>query len=250
MNKLHKISEPGFSSGGGARLVMSLLLSAVLAGSLWFATLPAAFARNVTPSEMIEQCLPPGKTVQTASKAEFLAGVYAAVKKHHAQAVEITKAAVEAHHNYAGDSVATILRGVSRLDCNFVEAIVLAALQAAPGEASAIDDAALAMAPDCSDAIQTANSGLPGGGPDGGARGGLGSRGGGDFGGGTAGVGVGATSFGGGGGGGGFNPQDQLLLVCDNGAQRTVRETLLGAFLRSHVGSFVGSCQPTPTTNR
>ncbi len=210
-------------------MTFSLVLLLALAGGFWFATQSASAARDLTPTEMIQEGLPPGKTMRNATKPEFLSAVCAAVKKHRPKAAAITKVAVSAHREYAGDIVATVLRCSSNPDCAFVGTIVSAAVQAAESEASVIQDAALAIAPDCADAIQGAND-IPGEGPTGP---------------------ISQVPLPGsiGGGGGGSNPQEQLFMVCDNGTQRSVRESQLGAFLTSHPGAFVGSCQPTPTTN-
>lgn len=241
MKHLLTVPESGLLSAANARTVLSLLLAAALGAGLWVGTVPVARgARTLTPAEMIQEGLPPGKTMKSATKPEFLSAVCAAVRKHREVAPEITKAAVAAHREYAGDIVATVLRCSPSLDCDFVGLIVTSAVRAAPSEASIIDDAALAVAPDCADAIQAATtkggSDIPGEGPD-------------NFGGGPP---LNQVPLPGsiGGGGGGFNPEDQLLLVCDNGTQRTVAQSQLGAFLSSHPGSFVGSCQPTPTKNR
>ncbi len=236
-----------FPKGGllsflSARTTLSLLLTAALATGLWVATSPAAKAREMTPTEMIQENLPPGKTMKSATKPEFLSAVCAAVKKHRDVAPAITRVAVLTHRSYAGDIVATVLRCGPNGDCDFVRSIVGAGIRVAPSEASAIDDAALAIAPDCADAIQAAipHDGkevleAPAEGPA-------------DF---SSGAPTNQLPLPGsiGGGGGGFNPQDNLILVCDNGTQRKVRESQLGSFLSGHPGSFVGSCQPTPVTN-
>lgn len=243
MKKLLSPSHRGLPSSATLRIVLSLVLTAAFAAGLWVATMPAVqAARTMTPTEMIQEGLPPGKTVRSAAKPELLSAVCAAVKKHRPQSAEITKTAIVAHRTYAGDIVATVLRCGPRDDCAFVGRVVGAAVVVAPAEASVIDDAALAIAPDCADAIQAAierdGKDIPaeGPGPDN-FEGGLPTN---------------QVPLPGsiGGGGGGFNPQEQLLLVCDNGTQRRVRESQLGAFLSSHPGSFVGSCQPTPTTNQ
>ena len=251
MKKLLRVSDGGLFSMVSAGMALSLLLTLALAAGLWVATLPAARAQTITPTEMIQEGLPPGKTMKSATKPELLSAVCAAVKKHRDVAPAITRVAIITHREYAGDIVATVLRCSPNVDCNFVATIVGSAMRVAPSEASVIDDAALALAPDCADAIQNATSqdgkdmldgkdilegkDIPSEGPT-------------DFGGGPNNQLPLPGSVGG--GGGGFNPQEQLFIVCDNGTQRTVRESQLGAFLSSHPGSFVGSCQPTPTTNR
>lgn len=243
MKKLHQISQHGFLSTGVVRMTLSILLIAALAGGLWFSTAPAAQARTLSTTEMIQEGLPPGKTMRNANKPEFLSAVCAAVKKHRPEASQVTRLAVMTHHEYSGDIVATILRCSSSLDCAFVGTIVTSAIQVAPSEVSVIQDASLAIAPDCADAIQASTvldskdakdaTDFPAEGP-----GDLGP--------------ISQVPLPGsvGGGGGGVNPGEEVFTVCDNGTQRSVRQSQLGSFLSSHPGSFVGSCQPTPTTNR
>ncbi len=241
---------PARSASAGT--VLSLLLMAVLTLGLWVATAPAVrAARTMTPTEMIQETLPPGRTMSSATKPEFLSAVCGAAKKHRPESSQITRVAVATHHDYAGDIVATVLRCSSSEDCEFVQAIVRAAIVAAPGEASVIDDAALALAPHCADAIQAAfGDGKevldgkellpPAEGPLPPAEGP------GDF----QGAPTGQLPLPGllGGGGGGFNPQIDLVTVCSNGIQRSVRQDQLAEFLSSHPGSSVGVCQPMVST--
>lgn len=242
MKKLLSGSRSEFSASAFRRMVFSLLLTLALLAGFWVATMPAVnAARSMSPAEMIQENLPPGKTMSDATKPEFLAAVCGAVKKHRLDAPSITKVAVRIHHEYAGDVVATVLRCSTTVDCNFVRNIVIASVQEVPSQTSVIQDAALALAPDCADAIQDLGDGKqlldgkevleppaegPGAGPVGQVPGSVG------------------------GGGGGGNPQIDLILVCDNGTQRRVREDQLAAFLNSHPGSFVGTCQPTPVANQ
>lgn len=219
------------------RAVLYLFVTAALAGGLWLATVPAARARTLTPAEMIQENLPKGKTMQTATKPEFLSAVCEAVRRHRDAAGAITKVAVKVHHEYAGDIVATVLRCSPNVDCNFVGRVVAIAVIAYPAAASEIDDAAIAIAPDCAGAIENATilegKDVPG-----------------EFGAGPSNQLPPPGSAEGGNGGGGYNPTQRRILVCDNGTQRQVNEGNLVQFLRSHPGSFIGTCQPTPTTNR
>ncbi|MBA3962841.1 MAG: hypothetical protein H0X40_13215 [Chthoniobacterales bacterium] len=241
------------------RLIFPTLLTVALAASLWVATLPTARARVMSPKEMIEEGLPPGKTMDDATKPEFLAAVCAAVRSHEPDAPAITRAAVLAHRPFAGDIVATVTRCGPKGDCGFVGTIVRAAIQVAPSEASVVDDAALATAPDCADAIQASTGGSGSGREIADSKDGKEILDGKDV---PAEGPAGVEGFGSapsnqlplpgstGGGGGGFQPGENVFSVCDNGTQRSIRESELGPFLLSHPGAFVGSCQPTPTTNR
>ncbi len=241
----------------GARLVqtgLTLLLGAGLVGALWVATLPVANAVLMSPSEMIEAGLPPGMLVKTAGKPQFLTAVCAAVKGNRASAARITKAAVTAHHEYAGDIVATAIRCAhgEKIDCELTGAIVAAGIVAWPQAAALIDDAAIATAPDCADSVQTRTENTHNDGKqtfdgkemlDGKeALGDIPEEG--------PGFGAPTTPPFFSGGGGGFNPGETFVMVCDNGRQRRVRESNLQRFLDNHPGAFRGTCQITPATAR
>ena len=223
-----------------ASFACAFLLALGLTTALWVATIPVASARLMTPKEMIEAGLPPGIVMKTASKPQFLTAVCAAVKEHRKAAAAIAETAVTAHHEYAGDIVATVVR-CSNGNCELAGAIVAAAVSATPDDAVAIEDAAVAAAPDCADAIQaaTANVGHAGGPSQGGT---------------TITSGAPPTNqapfVGPIGGGGGFDPNIATIQVCDNGIQRFIPANQLGGFLRTHPGSFVGACVVTPSTSR
>lgn len=210
-------------------------------------------AKLASPAEMIEAGLPPGVMANTAGKPQFLTAVCAAVKNNQDSAAAITKAAVTAHHEYASDIVATAVRCAhgEQIDCDLTGAIVAAAIVAWPQAAAVIDDAAIATAPDCADSVQTRterahNDGkqvldgkemddgkelledIPAEGPGFGAP-------------------TTPPFFG---GGGGFNPGDTLIVICDNGRQRRIRESNLERFLNNHPGAFPGTCEVTPSTSR
>jgi hypothetical protein len=222
-----------------APIAFAFFLALGLTAALWVATIPVASARLMTPKEMIEAGLPPGIVMKTASKPQFLTAVCGAVKEHRKAAPAIAETAVTAHHEYAGDIVATVVR-CSNGNCELAGAIVAAAVSATPDDAVVIEDAAVAAAPDCADAIQaaTANVGHAGGSIQG------------------------ATNYGGSpptnqppfvgpiGGGGGFDPALGAVLVCDNGTARFVPANKLPNFLAAHPGSFVGACVVTPSTSR
>ena len=188
---------------------------------------------------MIEAGLPPGIVIKTASKPQFLTAACAAVKEHRKAAAAIAETAVTAHHEYAGDIVATVVR-CSNGNCELAGAIVAAAVSATPDDAVAIEDAAVAAAPDCADAIQVATANV-------GHAGGPSQE---------------ATSIEGApptnqtpfvgpiGGGGGFDPNIGTVLVCDNGTARFVPANQVPGFIASHPGSFVGACVVTPSTSR
>jgi hypothetical protein len=220
-------------------IAFAFLLALGLTTALWVATIPVASARLMTPKEMIEAGLPPGIVMKTASKPQFLTAVCAAVKEHRKAAPAIAETAVTAHHEYAGDIVATVVRCANG-NCELAGAIVAAAISATPDDAVAIEDDAVAAAPDCADAIQaaTANVGHAGGSAQGPSN----------YSGSPP---TNQPSFVGPvGGGGGFDPALGTVLVCDNGTARFVPANQLSNFLASHPGSFVGACVVTPSTSR
>jgi hypothetical protein len=220
---------------------LALFLAVGLTSALWITTSPMEAARMMTATEMIEAGLPPGIMMKTANKPQFLTAVCGAVKDHRKAAPAIAETAVGAHHEYAGDIVATVIRCANG-NCELTAEIVGSAVAAAPESAAAIDDAAVAIAPDCADAIQAATSKAPeavGEGPP-----------------------EDNTNFGPppsdfppvvldtGGGGGGPIPQNTIIGVCDNGQDRRILVSNVGHFLTTHPGSFVGRCQVTPVTSR
>ncbi|MEO7167443.1 MAG: hypothetical protein ABI787_10015 [Spartobacteria bacterium] len=193
-------------------------------------TLPPAFARALTPAEMIEKALPARKTMKSASKSEFLVAVCEVARKNRKTAAAITPVAIAARREYAGEIVGMILRCSGKLDCGFVVTIVAAAV-GADGSTTEISDAAIARAPQCAEEIQVA------------AR-----RGGAEAAGASKGPSPGEP---------GtrteveekFDPLEPLALVCDDGTQRAIRQGEVTEFLRAHPGSSLGSCQPTPTAS-
>ncbi len=238
-----------------AQTGLTLALGIALSSALWIATLPVATAAVISPTELIESGLPPGVMVNTAGKPQFLTAVCAAVKSNPTAVAAITKAAVTAHHEYAGDIVATAIRCANdgeEIDCDVTGAIVAAAIVAWPQSAALIDDAALATAPDCADSVQAQTETTRGDGKqvmDGKEM--LGGK--------EVledipeeGPGFGAPNtppfFGG--GGGGFNPEGSSVLICDNGRQRRILEANVQRFLNNHPGAHLGTCEVTPATAR
>jgi hypothetical protein len=217
------------------RTALLLLFVVALAAGLWVAALPAALGRDQTPKEMIQDGLPFAKAIKSATKSEFLAAVCAAVRKHRSVAAAITEAAVVARRDYAGDIVGTVLRCSAKSNCKFVGSIVSAAISADRSAATTIADAAIATAPDCAEAIQNAVPHAANGGGDRADSNAAGRD--------NQNPLSGPSND----AGEGFDPHEQLTLVCDNGTQRTVRESQLDEYLHAHPGASLGSCPPTPT---
>ncbi|MDQ3200149.1 MAG: hypothetical protein M3Q46_13375 [Verrucomicrobiota bacterium] len=187
-------------------------------------SLPTAIAREITPAEMIAEGLPRKKTLKSATKAEFLAAVCSAVRKHRSAAAALTPAAVGAHPEYAGEIIGSLLRCSGKLDCEFVGSIVSAACAVEGAETTSISDAAMAKAPECAETIrETARRAAREEGKAPSAPGGAEEN---------------------------FDPREALQPVCVNGTQRAIRASLLDEFLAANPGAVVGTCQITPPTNR
>ncbi len=217
-----------------SELVPEFVVLALSAG-LWFAAAPASHSRDLSPAVLIEGALPAKKTIEEASKADLLSAVCAAVRKHRKSGAGITMAAAAARGEYASDIVGAVLRCAGKIDCEYVGAIVKAAVSIRPGAATAISDAAMARAPNCEQTIQAAvraaarsegdrvrtNSPSPAEPSP------------------SIDTSADADEK--------FDPHEQLDLVCVNGTQRAVRESLLADFLRTNPGAVVGPCPPTPS---
>lgn len=206
-------------------LLLSFVVLAISAG-FWIATSPAAVSRVSSPATLIQAALPARVTIENAGKSDFLSAICVAVRKHRNAAAGIALTAAGARGEFAGDIVGTVLRCLGKVECEKVGAIVKAAVSARPGAAQAISDAAIALAPKCDQSIANevraamkASSPSPMGSP-----------------GSTA---ADAERE--------YDPHEELTLVCVEGTQRAVRQSLLGEFLRSHPGATTGRCSPTPS---
>ena len=211
------------------RLLESVAL-AVFVG-FWFVAAPALLSVGLSPAELIEDALPAKTTMARASKKDLLSAVCAVVRKDRSSGAAVASVAVAARGKAAGDIVGTVLRCAGKIDCEYVGDIVEAAVAARPGAAKVISEAAKAQMPKCEEAIEAAarkqddlaktnSSTEVEQGP-------------------VAGGGAVAEEE--------FDPREQLVLVCDDGTQRTVRQSQLDDFLHSHPEAVVGPCPPTPS---
>lgn len=210
------------------------LFLVVLALSLgfWFVAAPASPGLGLSPAEMIEEVLPAKTTIARASTEDLLSAICAVMRKDRSAGPGVTSVAVAARGKAAGDIVGTVLRCAGKVDCDYVGAVVEAAAAARPGAAKMISEAAKAQTPKCEEAIEAAarkqddlaktNSSPTEQGP----------------------VAVGAPAV-----EEEFDPYEQLALVCDDGKERTVRQSQLDEFLHSHPAAMVGPCPPTPLSS-
>gem|GEM_PF-6333710 len=181
---------------------------------------------------MIQSGLPARTTIKTAPKSDLLLALCRAVKEHPDAAAALTSMGVAARKELAGEMVATVLRCSGKNDCEFVGTIVAAAVAAAAEVSGSVGQTALARAPACGDTIRRAvqpvatrakGTGATPAAESGEATGSLGGNG-------------DANEE--------FDPLEPLRLVCDNGVQRALRESLVADFLETHPGAFVGTCPP------
>ncbi len=181
----------------------------------------------MSPTKMIESQLPQGKTTANASKVDYLAAVCEAVKKFKSAARAIVQAAVSAHPQWKND----ILRSAFSCagdDCRLLGRILRGAIDASPGDASALTDLATQLAPGCANSF-------------GGGHGGEDE--------GVFGVSPGTNlnpppgSIGGGGG------QGNIVAVCVNGQTLFVTPERAQELINSG-DATLGACQVTPSVNR
>ena len=203
-----------------------------LAAFFWFLLLSAGQGREASATELIAAGLSGKHTLQSASKAEFLAAVCSAARDHRAAAAGIASVAVAAHREWTGEIVGAVLRCGGKLDCEFVGSIVRAASTVEGVTTDSISDAALAKASNCAETIRDAikrgvkESAARADSADGEDSGAL----------------IGTSA----GPDEGFDPHEPLQLVCDHGTRRAVRTSQLDEFLRTNPGSFVGPCSTSP----
>ena len=96
-----------------ARLLRSTAVAITgiaLGVALWTATAPVSNAQGDSPDRMIEQSLPQGQTMASASKPQFLSAVCSAVKKFRSAAPQIARAAVDAKPQWRNDTIRTLVR--------------------------------------------------------------------------------------------------------------------------------------------
>jgi hypothetical protein len=217
-----------------SELFLEFVILALSVG-LWFAAAPASLSRDLPPAELIEKALPAKMTIEGAGKPDLLSAVCAAVRKHRKSGVGVTTAAVAARGEFSGDIVGAVLRCAGTTDCKYVGAIVKAAVSVRPGAATTISDVAMARAPNCEEPVQAAvraaaqieDERVKTDSPNPAEE--------------SPSIGKSADPE------EKFDPHERLVLVCDGGMQRAVRESLLADFLRLHAKAAVGSCPATPS---
>lgn len=229
MKKLRAVS-----TGGGlvATICKTTVLFVVMGGlgsAFWFASIPLAQAKQITPAEMIQSKLPANKTMASATDAQVLEAVCAAIKQWPKDTGLIVRTAAGSRQSLKADVLCMAVRcGYEKraLDCGWVVALVRDWTKAEPSEANKLSELALKCAPDCRDALQ---GDVPAEGPSNQA--------------GPGNINPGPGSVGGGNSG-------NLCLVCHNGQQVQVACSDLGTYLSNHPGDTAGNCEATPNSNQ
>lgn len=200
-------------------------------------TAPHSVAQGMSPTQMIEENLPQGTTVASATKPQLLAAVCAAVKKHRQDAPQIVRVAVTAHREWTRDIVRTAFNCVGNDDCRLLGRIYRAAVAANPDDASALTDLISSLAPDCAGQFTGDGKSVVD------DKSVVADDNGGNFGNPPGNVLLPPGSIGGGGG------QGNVIAICHNG--RTIFVSPQGAenHLNNHPGDTLGPCNVTPTQN-
>src|SRR3954451_5544563 len=85
--------------------------------ALWTATVSTSIAQGNSPARLVEANLPQGQTVASASKADLLAALCAAVKKNPNQAPQIARMVAAARPDMARDILRTVFQCLGNNDC-------------------------------------------------------------------------------------------------------------------------------------
>jgi hypothetical protein len=225
MKNMFKGSNGTHFSARVLRSTAVAITGVALGFALWTATAPISVAQDASPEQMIQQSLPQGRTMATASKPQFLAAVCSAVKNFRNAAPQIVRAATEARGAWRNDIIRTAVRCVGNRDCTVLGRIHNALVGAYPDDASQITELFGQLAPNCT---------FGGGGTPGDDEGGFGNA--------PGNLNPPPGSIGGSGG------QGNLVAVCHNGFVIFVSPNAVQAHLNH--GDTLGACQVTPSQNR
>src|SRR4051812_33537769 len=116
----------------------------ILVSTLALAASTASVKAQETPAAMMQAEMPAGQTVQTASKADFLAALCAAVKKHRGSSPALASFAASLRPDSKKDILRTVFRCLSEGggdNCRLLGA-VLRSLTAGDPNASGLTDLA------------------------------------------------------------------------------------------------------------
>jgi len=228
MKKLVALCTEKRFSAGVLKTTLVLFVGIALGSGFWIASTPMAHGQaKLTPVEMIQAKLPPGKTIATASYAQLLEAVCKAVKQSPKEAPLIMRTVAGARKNFQGDILCMTIRCLkekSDLDCNWVTDVVREWIKADPDSANQLIELVSNCSPDCRDSLQglltggaftnpSSNINPPPGSVGGGASG-------------------------------------NTCTVCHNGENAQIACDDMANYLAGHPGDTAGSCQVTSTTNK
>jgi hypothetical protein len=205
----------------------AVITGLALGFTVWTAATPQASAQGASPARMIQAALPQGTTMATASKADLLSAVCAAVRRNPGSAPQIVRVAMEARREWSGDILRTAFECLDSRDCRLLARVLNMAVSANPDDAAALMDVAMQAAPHCADAFGL--TGQP--------------RGGDGFGAAPLNMNPPPGSIGGAGG------QANLVAVCVNNRTTFVTPRAAEQLLRNNPNARFGPCQVTPITN-
>ncbi len=203
----------------------TLLVAGIAVGTMfWMAGTPVAQAQNMSPEKMLQAEMG-GQSPASASKADFLSALCAAVTKHRGAAPQIAAFAAQLHPEWKKDILRTVFRCLGTDDCRLLGRVLRAI--ASGDDASELTDLAIELAPGCAPSFG-------GGQPDDG----------GGFGNAPGNLNPPPGSIGGGGG------QGNVIAVCFNNVTRFFSPEAAAAFINANPGATLGACVVTPVQNR
>jgi hypothetical protein len=229
MKKLLMVPNGEHFAARFLKTTLVLLTGLALATAFWVASTPVANAQGGNPAQFIESQLPSGKTMQNASKADFLSAVCAAVKKHKNAAAQIVRVAVAARPEWKNDILRTAFNCLGTGDCALLGRVLRGAIAGSPGDANDLTQVAIEAAPGCASSF--------GGGQPGEDEGNFGNAPGGN-------QNPPPGTIAGGGG------QGNVVAICHNGHTIFVSPNGAEAHLSQHAGDSLGPCQVTAVTNQ
>lgn len=197
--------------------------------ALWTATVPMSMAQGNSPTRLVEANLPKGQTIASASKADLLSALCAALKKNPNQAPQIVRMVAAARPDMARDILRTAFQCLGNNDCRLLGRTLRGVIAAVPNDASGLTSLAVELSPDCAGSFP--GNGVPGS-DEGNFEQGPGNQN------------PPPGSIGAGGG------QGNVVAVCFQGTTRFFSPGGAEDFINSHPGATVGSCVVTPVTNQ
>lgn len=233
MKKLLTVSKGEHFAARLLRTMAVLLIGLGLGLAFWTATAPVVQAQDPSANfvRSVEQELPEGSTMASASKQQLVDALCAAIRKRPQSAPQLARVAAAARPEWNKDIMRAAFRCAPEGNCALLGRIYRAMVDANPDDASELNALAVRLAPDCASSF----GGEPGE-----------DEGEGAFGGGPGNQNPPPGSIGGGGAGQGGRCQ-----VChvEGGTRRTLTVSCNAVPLHLGHGDTEGPCPVTPTQN-